>query len=251
MEAPTGHEYLCPSLRSRVRYSDELSSRSSTVTDPEKKFYRKRGYLPPIDDPTTAKDHVRIGPEDERFPEGLDQRNVSLEQPTVPDPCEDTIISIKTQEFFTEDTRERESHERLWNMDRTKCEGESNEALFQRTTMMNLIARHWLIYDRGSSKTQYLDFSVEEPWTCPPMPTRAYWRGTRFLAQPKPDLPVSFRREALIPIDLWRNLPSTTKRLASYQGTDVPKRDNVFHFFTIEAQKGVCQMITLWEGFRI
>jgi hypothetical protein len=111
IEASTHQEYSCSCFRSPVEYFDELSARSRS-TDPEKHFYRKRGYLPPIDeeavaiinaiidDPTMAKDYARIGPEDEGYAGGLDDRNVSLEESTVPDPCEDTIILLKTQELL-------------------------------------------------------------------------------------------------------------------------------------------------------
>lgn len=77
-------------------------------------------------------------------------------------------------------------------MDRAKCDkGSTNEALFQRTIMMSLIARHRWIYNGNATKPSVLDFSVQELWSCPPMPTRAYRMGEIFLTQPKPDLAVS------------------------------------------------------------
>jgi hypothetical protein len=103
---------------------------------------------------------------------------------------------------------------------------------------MNLITRHHLIYNGRAKYPHVLDFSVEEPWTCPPMPTRAYWKKEGgFLTQPKPDLAVCFRREALIPRGLWENMPLATKSLACYENTNDAGKTRVFHFFTIEAKK--------------
>ena len=98
---------------------------------------------------------------------------------------------------------------------------------------MSLIARHCLIYGNNT-----LDFSVEETWSCPPMPTRAYQNNKSFLTQPKPDLAVCFRRKNLIPNRLWESLPEATRRLACYENINESARERVFHFFTIEAKKG-------------
>ena len=101
---------------------------------------------------------------------------------------------------------------------------------------MSLIARHSLIYDKDSKNQGCLDFSVEETWGCPPMPTRAYTKGVKFLTQPKPDLAVCFRRKAVVPEDLWFAFPTATMRLACYENA-VDARERLFHFFTVEAKK--------------
>jgi hypothetical protein len=101
--------------------------------------------------------------------------------------------------------------------------------------MMCLIARHRLIYN---SNLQYLDFSVEEPWICPPMPTRAYSIGEKFLTQPKPDLAICFYRPTLIPDNMWDIIPTAIARLICYDSDVKTAQERAFYFFTIEAKKG-------------
>jgi hypothetical protein len=217
-------------------------------TDPEQTFNRKWGYLPPLDeeavavieaiiaDPDMAKGYTRISPDHANFPDGLQNRNVLLEESQTIDPQVDCINLLAPGEFIETDG-ERESHGQLWALDQAKCNKGSNEALFQRTLMMSLIARHRLIYARDTTTQCLLDFSVEESWGCPPMPTRAYWKGESFLTQPKPDLAVCFRRKTLIPDYLWNDMPRATKRLACFENADEIGGARVFHFFTIEAKK--------------
>ena len=216
-------------------------------TDPQRKFYRIWGYLPPHDveaqavinaiiaNPEMAKNYARISPDDDNFPDGLGNRNVLLEESQV-DPQSDRISLLAPGEFVETD-REKEWHDQLWASDQVKCNKGSNEALFRRTLMMSLIARHLLIYPRDSTTRCLLDFSVEESWGCSPMPTRAYWKGESFLTQPKPDLAVCFNRKTLIADHLWNNMPIATKRLACYESVDEIGRTRVFHFLTIEAKK--------------
>jgi hypothetical protein len=217
-------------------------------TDPEQTFNRKWGYLPPLDeeavavieaiiaDPEMAKGYTRISPDHANFPDGLRNRNVLLEESQAIDPQSDCIKLLEPGESVETDG-ERESHGQLWALDQAKCNKGSNEALFQRTLMMSLIARHRLIYARDPTPQCLLDFSVEESWGCPAMPTRAYWKGESFLTQPKPDLAVCFDRKALIPDHLWNDMPRATKRLACYESADEIGGARVFHFFTIEAKK--------------
>lgn len=175
-------------------------------------------------------------PAGEAFREGLKFRNVLLEESPNADPRAADILALALGESVPETDEERKSHEQLWMSDRAKCNGQTNEALFQRTLMMSLIARQVFIYDRDTASKSCLDFSVEETWTCPPMPTRAYQMNGRFLTQPKPDLAVCFRRKAVIPELLWYNLPRATSHLVCYESSgDCTER--VFHFFTIEAKK--------------
>ncbi|KAI9873655.1 MAG: hypothetical protein M1830_010745 [Pleopsidium flavum] len=221
---------------------------SSQDTDPEQTFNRKWGYLPPlgeealavidaiIADPGLAKEYSRMKPEDPAFREGLRFRNILLEKSLDLDPYVAHIWSLAPAESAPETNEERELHEQLWTSDQVKCSEQSNEALFQRTLMMSLVARHLFIYDRDATNKSCLDFSVEETWSCPPMPTRAYPKNDKYLTQPKPDLAVCFRREALIPDDLWSAFPKATMRLACYEHA-VDATERLFHFFTIEAKK--------------
>ena len=220
-------------------------------TDPEQTFYRSWRYLPPLSedavalldailaDPAMAEELARTGPDKPRFVEGLIDRNVFLDESE--DPRVDHIKHLKPDKVVPEIEEQRNVHEPLWDQDQAKCnQGSSNEALFQRTMMMSLIARHCLIYKRI-----FLDFSVKETWTCPPMPTRAYDDKEFFLTQPKPDLAVFFRIQALIPDSTWYRLPSATRRLACYENTDETGGERVFHFCTVEAKKGILQLATL------
>ncbi|OQV05534.1 hypothetical protein CLAIMM_10261 [Cladophialophora immunda] len=179
----------------------------------------------------------RINPTHEDFSEGLSLRNVLLTQSTDPDPYADQIQNLKSPVLVEETEAERDSHGRIWALDRAKIGQGSNEALFQRTLMMDLIGRHLFIYNRERAKSDYLDFSVEELWTCPPMPSRAYYQGDPFLSQPKPDLAVCFRREATIPNNLWFLLPKATRGLACFERKNATGHGKIFNFLTIEAKK--------------
>jgi len=205
--------------------------------------------LPPLDkeavaiieaiiaDPSIAQRYERIGPTNIDFPKGLSHRNVFLKESTVPDPYADHVQLLEIQESIAETASEMKCHGQLWTMDQAKCNEGSNEALFQRTLIMSLIARHRWIYDRDDTKVRYLDFGVEESWSCPPMPTRAYRKGLKFLTQPKPDLAVSFRRPAVMSNSLWNRMPDATQRLACCGNLGAHWGSRVFPFFTIEAKK--------------
>ena len=219
-------------------------------SDPEEAFNRKWGYLPPLDeeaaaiidaiilDPSKAMDYARVNPSNNGFYRGLERRNVMLEEAADPDPYANNCNDLP--QFALEETdAERESYERLWALDRAKCVNGSNEALFQRTLMMGFIARHCLIYGQGATEPRYLDFSVEELWNCPSMPTGDYNLVSKFLTQPKPDLAVCFSRKNLIPNALWQQLPDATQRLACYEKPNRLGVSRAFHFFTIEGKKSL------------
>ena len=197
--------------------------------DPGNTFNQRWGYLPPFDaevaavidaivaHPEMAKEFQRVGAADNAFCRGLLPRNVMLGESSNVDPYVDHITRFPPVVSVLETSDERQSHDQLWILDQAKCNGPSNEALFKRTFMMNLISRLTLIYDRGTSNQSCLDFSVEEPWTCPPMPTNAYYQNISFLTCPEPDLAVCFRAKALIHNDFWSRMPEATRRLAYYE----------------------------------
>ncbi|MCJ1430688.1 hypothetical protein MMC27_000038 [Xylographa pallens] len=242
LEESRGIDYGVSEERSNERTSQPLDD-----TDPEQLFNRKWGYLPPLSGeaaaiieaiiahPETAKEQGRVGPDNRDFREGLRFRNVVWMESS--DPYAAHINGLALNDSSLETEEERRSHEHLWSLDRSKCNGASNEALFQRTIMMNLISRHSIIHYKDDNNQFCLDFSVEELWTCPPMPTRAYSMGTNFLTQPKPDLAVCFRREALIPDRMWYTIPRATGRLAMFENPSEIGETRVFPFFTIEAKK--------------
>lgn len=233
-----------------VEDSDRETSLLLSDTDRKQAFCHNWGYLPPLDeeavaiidailaDPTKAEKAIRTGPDHQDFPEGLGYRNVSCDESQDIDPFMNEIKLSISGKPFPETNEEIKSYRKLWDLDQAKCNQESNEALFQRTLMMSMIARHHLLYDNETAKKCSLDFSVEEPWMCSPMPTRAYWRNERFLTVPKPDLAICFRREAVIPEDLWCNIPKATRGLACYENTGIEGTKRAFHFLTIEAKRG-------------
>ena len=108
--------------------------------------------------------------------------------------------------------------------------------------MISLIARHTLLYQQGTGKTQGLDFSVEELWQCPPIPSKAVWRVREekafFLTQPKPDLSLCFNRVSVIPDQMWKVLPPATRALACFENMNWGA-SRVFHFLTVEAKKAM------------
>ncbi|KAI4261086.1 MAG: hypothetical protein L6R42_003713 [Xanthoria sp. 1 TBL-2021] len=225
--------------------------------DPWTAFTHKWGYLPPLDDeaskiliaiienPNLAKSMARISASDSsEFEQGLQWRNVPLSSAEGIDAHAEKIRSLKGDDWH-EPTNEKECFDLLWKLDKEKCHVTSSEALFQRTLMINLIARHFLIYPRNGEDKQIFDFSVEEAWTCLPMPTRAV-AGIRaptrpdqkFLCQPKPDLALCFNRRNLISEKIWRVLPRATQALACVENM-CASRNLVFPFLSVEAKSAV------------
>ena len=213
-----------------IESPDEEYSLEQQIIDTEEAFNRKWGYLPPLDeeaaaiidalieDPANAMASARINPTSETFFSGLDTRNVDTKENKISDPY---AANFDLQPHTLRETAaEKASYERLWTLDRAACVHGSNVALFQRTLMMGFIARHCLVYEQDATRPSHLDSSVEETWSCPPMPTLDYKMRHKFLIQPKPDLAVCFKRDELIPMDLWKNMPDATRRLACYEKLD-------------------------------
>ena len=239
----------------------EEQTPDDSYVDPLEEFNRTWGYLPPFDEesertiafiinhPDLAWAMVRTQPGTPKFGPGLKDRNVALISNNNPDKCKADIESLDIQDFINERVNEEEGYELLWKLDQAKITATSSEALFQRTTMVSLIARHFLIYQRDGHENQLFDFSVEEPWTCPPMPSRAL-NGikdsaaltqafvapeNRFLTQPKPDLAVAFNQKAIMNDETWARLPLPIQSLANFEKVD-PSNLNSFHFLVIEAK---------------
>ncbi len=243
-----------------VGYSGEESEDGSSqeiVIDSQERFNRKWGYVPPLDeettriteaiikDPARAETMVGIGPENPQFLSGLRNRNVLSDASTHLDPRKGEIQTISLDGYLQETQEQETFHEKLWESDKAKCTPGSSEALYQRTLMINLIARHLLIYQLDSGNQQIFDFSVEEPWGCLPMPSRLLWaipRGqkseAKLLTQPKPDLAVCFKREAVISDRMWEHLPEPTKGLACFENSS-SSISRIFHFLAVEAKKAI------------
>lgn len=246
-----------------VGYSGEESEDGSSQgigIDSQERFNRKWGYVPPLDGETTriieaiiknparAETMVGIGPENQEFLPGLHNRNVLSDPSTHLDPREKEIQSVSLEGYLQETQEQERSHDELWKSDKAKCTPDSSEALYQRTLMIDLIARHFLIPQFDSSKEQIFDFSVEEPWGCLPMPSRLLWaisKGqkseAKFLTQPKPDLAVCFKREAVISDRMWKTLPEPTKGLACFENSS-SNASRIFHFFAVEAKKAMLDL---------
>ena len=119
------------------------------------------------------------------------------------------------------------SPECRWRRDMSKCKL-SNEAIFQRTIMMEIIERDEL--------NENLDFMCEAPWWAERMPSR---NDSGRLAQPKPDLAVAFRTTSLLPVNC--SFPSLMRlgQLNGHifaEGMKKGEIDRAFHFFSIEVK---------------
>ena len=242
---------------SRNQKKAAKQTRDDSYVGPGDPFNRKWGYLPPFDEeseqviafiikhPALAETMARIQPGTSKFEKGLDDRNVDLGPNKSLDKCVTEIESLDIEDFMTEPTDEEKNHQLLWELDQKKITETSSEALFQRTIMVSLIARHFLIYPRDGCENQLFDFSVEEPWTCPPMPSRVLNSAAsdqdvvalenKLLTQPKPDLALAFHRNAIMTDETWCKLPHPTRKLASFEKMDWDAF-NTFHFLTIEAK---------------
>ncbi|KAJ0114488.1 hypothetical protein J7T55_004731 [Diaporthe amygdali] len=238
-----------------IEYNPSCDSDEEYVEeDPLQVYYERVGYLPPLDDatievlnflsmsnPDLDVEAGRISPQnDAEFKEGLLWRMVDIkadrgddfqlkETQDVPHP----IVSEDIQDY----------NEKLWDKDLKKCQGQVQEAIFQRTMMLSMmlsmIDRYRLFYGYRDTKEQSpLEFAVETAWTCLPMPTHAERRGKKFLTSPKPDLAVGFRRQNLFQKCDWNSFPEETQKLICYEGQRPPNDERAFYFLTIEAKRG-------------
>ena len=246
--------------RALIGISSEARSPDTVDIDPQEEFNYKWGYLPPLgeeaeriitavlEDPELAKIMVRTGPESKGFRPGLEKRNVVISESQDPDPRAEEIGGASVEGFLLEPADQQRIYNDLWQLDRDKCNLSSSEALFQRTLMISLIARHSLIYRQKTGGIQLLDFVVEEPWNCLPMPTKTVWRvlehlagDFKFLTQPKPDLAICFDRNLVLSEDVWATLPEATQALACFENSDAGA-SRIFHFLTVEAKKAIIKI---------
>jgi hypothetical protein len=122
----------------------------------------------------------------------------------------------------------------LWKKDLERCRLQGEQAIF-RTMLLSMINRGHLFYGyRDIAPQAPLEFAVETPWTCPPMPTHAERRREKFLTTPKPDLAVGFRRQSLFQNCDWNSFPEETQKLICYEGDCPPNYNRAFYFLTIE-----------------
>jgi hypothetical protein len=168
-----------------------------------------------------------------KFLAGLRARNVELKEVT--DGSRKWIENVILPEMDEGSDTEDEYH---WEVDMSKCKL-SDEAIFQRTIMMDLISRYQL--------TDTLDYTCESQWDCVRMPQRGGELAKR-MPMPKPDLAVAFKASAIL---------STFQQadLGDYINIMCPevfkedKCDRTFHFLSIEA-KGASGEIANWKAHR-
>lgn len=114
-----------------------------------------------------------------------------------------------------------------WQRDMSKCKV-SNEAIFQRTIMMDIIER-----DELGDK---LDYMCEVQWVADRMPRR---NKAVKLAQPKPDLAVAFKTASILPAGLDLTEIMSLGKLTGNIFTEGMKKgeiDRSFYFLSIEVK---------------
>lgn len=211
---------------------------TSSCTETSSLYYKRIGYLPPLSettlevlwqvlaDPSMGSSAGRLVKEQDQQ-NGLNKRNVNWNSTT--DPLRQEILLLQPQ---TGPEQEFDENKR-WNDDLQKCRVDPQEHVFQRTVMMTMVDRHRLIYgDVG-----VLDFAVERPWTCPPMPTRALMETDgRHLPMSKPDIAIAFRTTALMDAGSFEYLPEPLQNIMCYEGKANAQQLRAFHFFMIESK---------------
>lgn len=115
--------------------------------------------------------------------------------------------------------------ERHWELDLLKCAA-SEEAVFQRTVMMDLIDRHQL----GGT----LDYTCESQWQCARMPQRGGELANR-MPKPKPDLAVAFISKPILPSFQQADLGDFRNTMCP-ENVKEGQYHRAFHFLSIEAK---------------
>lgn len=121
-----------------------------------------------------------------------------------------------------------------FNWDRRDCIN-SSEATFHRTIMMSIIDR----YDFHNCFT----YSCEEQWVISPQFLIPPVRSTSKISQPKPDLAISFHRNALIGSDIPNYPPELGKCLRPSKNG----RERWFPFLFMEAKRDDCSLQDAFE----
>ena len=194
-----------------------------------KLWFQSYGGAPP-EETTTPSDALSKATSGRR-PRNIDARNPSfhvalLERNITPnahaDPARSDIIRniLPNQQTQLDDEEERK-----WAVDFAKCE-RSNEPVFQRTIMMDIINRHGL--------ADSLDWICESEWTCNRMP-RKMKPGAVEVVMPKPDLAVAFKTSSLINDFQMIDLGDFRSHMCP-ENFKLDKEDRAFHFFSIEAK---------------
>lgn len=222
----------------------ESESQISTTEESEavsesSSCYRRWGYDPPEkEDMASTNDETSQLPSDRAsktsgrkrndtigstrpgFYNGLLERGILFRPIADPHKKELAKAILRKNTYVT--TPEEEEN---WRIDVEKCTL-SDEALFQRTVMMDVMDRHRL--------NPALDYTCETRWTCNRMPHPPEGDASK-MSKPKPDLAVAFNFESVADL---RYLP----KLKDWKGYMCPEaskenKDNrAFHFFSMEVK---------------
>lgn len=213
---------------------------TSSDTETLDAYYKRTGYLPPLSestlevlrqvlaDPSMGSTAGRlVSDRDQQV--GLNCRNVNWYS-TPDDFCKaHPLLQARTITILESEMDEN----KRWNDDLRKCKDDPQELVFQRTVMMSMVNRHRFIYGEDG----VLDFAVERPWSCLPMPTRALRKpGGKYLPMPRPDIAIAFRTTALMDIGDYQNLPDPLWTLVCYEGETNAHQLRAFHFLIIESK---------------
>ena len=237
------------------RLNSETSPWLRELPDAGTILLQRNGYIPPLTNEILAAIHVVLGRDAAQSMSAIsaytpdfektlkEDRNVLLEETKYEDP-EWAHLDNYQMDREVDEASIANFLDRLWLADLRFCKNQQ-EAIFQRTVMMDMINRHHLVFPNSKmlSKLQEssLMFSVEATWDCPPMPTARFKKALPdsriYTTMPKPDLCVSFRASKIIGEDLWNKLPPTTQHLICYEGITSNKCDRAFGFFFVEAKQ--------------
>ena len=168
------------------------------------------------------------------YEQALENRNVTIEPSETGDSLEAMVKMEIMDRTPIRDPQDRaylpypSPHEReCWNKDMVKCIGE-NEAVFQRTVMMELFQRHRL--------QDELDYASESVWNCVQPPTKTAQIANLITGMPKPDVMIAFRRNKVTTSD--QSKYQAIQSLKSYISPEASEKTlRAFPFFFIEAKR--------------
>lgn len=155
------------------------------------------------------------------FVSGLADRNVNFAPVEDEDKewLESDILAMSSETCSAEE-------ERNWKVDLLKCKV-SDEAILQRTIMMDLIDRHHI--------EDTLDYACESQWSnTSTIPQRDSALASR-MPNPKPDLAIAFKADSLLSIYKQADLRNFRTVMCPESCKEI-KRDRAFHFLSIEVK---------------
>ena len=212
---------------STASMSSSIDDNQATQSDSKGASTNRKSKSQKTDKPAVA----TVTANEKKFSAVLMEHNININAEETPD---EKLVDL-TKMALRNYSRGRSAHgddlasspETRWRRDMSKCKL-SNEAMFQRTIMMEIIERDEL--------NEKLDFMCEAQWYADRMPRR---NDLTKLAQPKPDLAVAFKTISLLPVNC--TLPSLmrlgkTRSHIFAEGLNRGEVDRAFHFFSMEVK---------------